>query len=333
MKSNNHNNNNDIDSIRCTNCGGIGHISKRCNFPLISCGVICYRLVSDVTTTTTSDDDNKPCFEYLMVQRKDSLCYVEFIRGKYNLSDKRYIMLLISSMTDEERERIVENDFDYLWKSLWQTNELRSFLREYNESHEKFYMLKNGIYLQDTNNMLYLFNFKYIIKHTASLLYEQEWGFPKGRRNLNETDYECAMREFYEETGIKKSNLISIPSFKPVEEIFSGSNNVRYKHIYYISQINPEVSHNFSFNPNNKEQVTEIKDMQWFNYDQVLKHINSTNVERRELFKRVDRTLKTKLFKRFQSAPPSLHTSPLSLSSSPPTRNKHSSSIDRLKAF
>lgn len=297
MKSNNNN-----DLIRCSNCGGIGHISKRCNFPIISCGVICYRRHNPNPNSISCSDDNTD-IEYLMVQRKDSLCYVEFIRGKYNLADKRYIMLLISNMTENERMRIIEHDFDYLWKQLWQSNDLKSFLREYNESHEKFYMLKNGLYLHDADNMLYLFNFKYIMMHTASLLYEQEWGFPKGRRNLNETDYDCAIREFHEETGIKKSDLSVIQSLKPVEEIFSGSNKVRYKHIYYIAQIKWEVSHNFVFNPNNKEQVTEIKDMQWFTYDQVLNHINSTNIERRELFKRVDRTLKTKVF----NLPPQHH--------------------------
>ena len=34
-----------------------------------------------------------------------------------------------------------------------------------------------------------------------------EWGFPKGRRNYQETDIKCAFREFYEETGYDKDSL------------------------------------------------------------------------------------------------------------------------------
>jgi ADP-ribose pyrophosphatase YjhB (NUDIX family) len=39
---------------------------------------------------------------------------------------------------------------------------------------------------------------------------EPEWGFPKGRRNYQEKDYECAVREFCEETGYKQSVLKNI---------------------------------------------------------------------------------------------------------------------------
>lgn len=39
---------------------------------------------------------------YLMVQRKDSVAYVEFIRGKYDLSNKTYIEKMFRNMTLEE---------------------------------------------------------------------------------------------------------------------------------------------------------------------------------------------------------------------------------------
>ena len=43
-----------------------------CSYCFCILGVIVYRIV-----------DNNP--EYLMIQRKDTLGYVEFMRGKYNL--------------------------------------------------------------------------------------------------------------------------------------------------------------------------------------------------------------------------------------------------------
>jgi 8-oxo-dGTP pyrophosphatase MutT (NUDIX family) len=34
-----------------------------------------------------------------------------------------------------------------------------------------------------------------------------EWEFPKGRKNKDESDIECALREFEEETGINRDKL------------------------------------------------------------------------------------------------------------------------------
>jgi 8-oxo-dGTP pyrophosphatase MutT (NUDIX family) len=264
------------DPIICTNCGGAGHISKRCNFPLISYGVICYRY-------------NNNRLEYIMVQRKDSLCYVEFIRGKYDFTNISYITMLMSNMTDTERRNILTFEFDYLWKTLWQTDDNTGFMREYNEACNKFNMLKHGIYIRN-NNVLSICNLLNLIENTNSLLTEQEWGFPKGRRNINESDIDCALREFEEETGINKKH-IRIKRLKPVEEIFSGSNNVRYKHIYYITNIDTQITKRYHYNPYNKQQITEIKDMKWFTCEEVLSHINNTNIERKEMFKRVDKLL------------------------------------------
>ena len=54
------------------------------------------------------------------------------------------------------------------------------------------------------NNITY--NLDSIIEETygESDWTEQEWGFPKGRRNFQEKDYDCAIREFTEETGYSK---------------------------------------------------------------------------------------------------------------------------------
>jgi 8-oxo-dGTP pyrophosphatase MutT (NUDIX family) len=43
---------------------------------------------------------------------------------------------------------------------------------------------------------------------------EPEWGFPKGRRNYNEKDIDCALREFSEETGYSKYSLKNIENIQ-----------------------------------------------------------------------------------------------------------------------
>ena len=34
-----------------------------------------------------------------------------------------------------------------------------------------------------------------------------EWGFPKGRRNYQENDIDCATREWEEETGYSRNQI------------------------------------------------------------------------------------------------------------------------------
>lgn len=265
-------NKNNNSTIQCVNCGGRGHVYKRCNHPLMSFGIICYRIKDNVA-------------EYLMVQRKDSLSYVEFMRGKYDIEDTQYLSMLVSNMTPYERTQLLEKDFDSLWKDLWQTDDCKGFFKEYLDAKTKYNALKYGIIKYGVEHKLYLYNLEYVIRNQESKLEEPEWGFPKGRRNINEDDMLCALREFKEETGIHYKCLNIQINLKPFEETFSGSNNIRYKHIYYIASMSSNIS--ARFNPRNKTQTREIKDMNWFNYEDAQTHIRTDNVERKELFKRV----------------------------------------------
>ena len=47
------------------------------------------------------------------------------------------------------------------------------------------------------------------ISHKINISYNYpEWGFPKGRKNENETNLDCAKREFIEETGLSNDDFI-----------------------------------------------------------------------------------------------------------------------------
>ena len=88
----------------CNNCGKRGHISRYCNEPITSYGVL---LIKDT-------DDPK----IIMIQRKDSLCYIEIIRGKYDIYDTKKIRILLDRITNEELNNIKNENFDVLWKKL-----------------------------------------------------------------------------------------------------------------------------------------------------------------------------------------------------------------------
>ena len=55
-----------------------------------------------------------------MICRKDTLGFVDFMRGKYHIQDVNYIKNIIKEMTLDERERILTNSFDELWNGLWE---------------------------------------------------------------------------------------------------------------------------------------------------------------------------------------------------------------------
>ena len=260
--------------VFCANCGDFGHVYKNCNKPVASYGIMCF-------------NDR---MQYLLIQRKDSMSYVEFIRGKYILENRGYVLELLTHMTHAERERLQRDDFDSLWKQLWQITDCNTFIREYMEAKAKFERLRRGVLLRTSTdeqpNQETLFNLEISLKNTSSVLDEPEWGFPKGRRNINEEDFDCAVREFNEETAIDIKTLKFIPPTRPFEEIFTGSNKVRYKHVYYLAQFCPPEQHSPSQHLN-RLQLREIKAMKWFSYDEVLEKIQSANIERKELFKRV----------------------------------------------
>lgn len=61
-----------------------------------------------------------------MICRKDSLNYVEFIRGKYNENDDDYIKTLLQQMTKKEHIKILNNTFQEIWDEMWVTNRMKS---------------------------------------------------------------------------------------------------------------------------------------------------------------------------------------------------------------
>jgi len=271
--------------VFCANCGGIGHVYKTCNHPITSYGIICFRLCYDKETNTISP-------KYLMVQRKDSLSFVEFLRGKYDVNNTKYLLKLFSNMTENERDKLRSMEFDDLWKELWCKSSTfernKNFNKEYQDSKERFTLLKSGVFINGQDNVRFFFNIDYILDNSVSDYDETEWGFPKGRRNINEDDVNCALREFREETNISIKNIKMCNYMKPLEEVFSGTNNVRYKHVYYIAKLNSNFGDTNEYTPCVSSNNIEIKDIRWFDYNEAQSKIRNVNIERKELFKRLN---------------------------------------------
>jgi 8-oxo-dGTP pyrophosphatase MutT (NUDIX family) len=116
---------------------------------------------------------------------------------------------------------------------------------------------------------------------------EPEWGFPKGRRNYQERERDCAVREFCEETGYSSEQLVSIKNVQPFEEVFTGSNYKSYKHKYYPMYMRYEDTM-----VNRSEQVCEVSGSAWMTVDECLRVIRPYNVEKIRVLRSVDRMLR-----------------------------------------
>jgi 8-oxo-dGTP pyrophosphatase MutT (NUDIX family) len=243
------------------------------------------------------DDDSIPSskkkVEFLMVQRKDSLSFVEFVRGKYNIQNRGYLLKLLSGMTTEERGHLITKSFDELWHGFWQSGHSRTFLKEYEQSKARFTMLKSGYYIRPVSNLVgsaageEFFSLAVALNSTTSTHADTEFGFPKGRRNINETDLQCALREFSEETGVLVSDITVLSNVGPCEEIFTGSNGVRYRHVYYVAELKPEsrVWDDVGVIPVvDPVQLREVKSVGWFDAEGVMERLRVENHERREMF-------------------------------------------------
>jgi len=273
----------------CRNCGNLGHLYKDCPHPITSFGIICYKL----------SPENK--IEYLMIQRKDSLCFMEFIRGKYELKNHSYIRNLLSGMTISERELLLTLSFDELWNYVWYQTSMHRQTNEYNHAKTKFETLFKGYSSSNTNSIpspshdSKKINLKFLIDTSITPYQNPEWGFPKGRRKIHEDDVKCAVREYTEETGIGGNQIELEKDIPPFEEIFYGTNNILYRHVYYVAKmINYDDTENIEVDPENINQAREVRAIKWLDYNDVISHIREHNTERKNLIEQVHNLIKKK---------------------------------------
>ena len=252
----------------CNNCGKAGHAFHQCKSSITSIGIIAFRM------------NKKKQKEFLMIRRKDTLGYVDFMRGKYPLYNKMHLLNIINEMTIEEKNKLLTKSFNELWKELWGPNIGIQYRSEEKTSKDKLESLKLGITSGNTEYTLIS-----LINESTTAWNEAEWGIPKGRRNYQERDLQCGLREFEEETGYLKINLQIIQNLIPIEEIFTGSNFKSYKHRYYVGYIDNIIK------PVNQYQTTEVSKVEWKTYEDALECIRPYNLEKKDVIKRVNTIL------------------------------------------
>lgn len=264
-------------SKNCSNCGKTGHNLKECDEAITSVGIVCFKLsktiyetfIQNLSGMSYYDLNNlvmnnihlfnkyNDMIQFMLVKRRHSLNYIEFIRGKYDPNDIDTIKHMFSLMSISEVEMIKTKDFNYLWNNLWMKNaHKKKYMAEFNQSKDKF----NSIKL-DINDF-------------SSEYDETEWEIPKGRKNSNEKNIDCAVREFREETNINYDDYIVINCVDPIHDNFIGTNGKNYRHIFYTSLVNPDIE----INDYHNNEIETIKWCKWSELNDLIRSYNGNKI-------------------------------------------------------
>jgi len=256
---------NNYYNVICQNCGDKGHHIKDCINPVTSLGIILYRFIG-------------PTIQYLAVCRKNTIGFVEFIRGKYAINDTAYIQQLFNVMTEHEITLITDKEFEFLWEFLWmdkQFNKVSSKVkRDYDSAYMKFIKINTCGKIEK------------FIKNKRKKYIEQEWGFPKGRRNYNESNYKAALREFCEETNIPLSDIKLGPETDVFHEKYTSYDNINYSNIYYVAEYIG--SGNLSIDSSKPEQYTEVSRIGFFNYENTLSKFRDYDTAKKNMLSKIN---------------------------------------------
>jgi 8-oxo-dGTP pyrophosphatase MutT (NUDIX family) len=325
----------------CINCGKNNHTFTQCNEPFSSYGVICFH--------KSPVDSVK---RVLMVCRRHSVYYVEFLRGKYDVNNLEYLITLFSRMTRDEIRLICSSaNFEVLRNDLGLDNTRRRVFRaEYETSELKFnYILNLGTLAKVIQCINYIFDESFqlavpgpddtpvnnsttpespasafklqsavtgtnlgnlgeflqenrdvlnelkaeMTSENAELYDMPEWEVPKGKRQNKETDLQCAIREFCEETGLAQENIRIFKNVVPLEEVYTGINGIEYKHIYFIGEIvdipNSLVSSHaaeLKVDGQCREQVSEVSKIMFMDLATVNEELRVFHVSKRNIIQK-----------------------------------------------
>jgi 8-oxo-dGTP pyrophosphatase MutT (NUDIX family) len=259
----------------CNNCGKQGHQFYQCKIPIISYGIILFK---------TSAEHG---IQYLMIRRKNSFGYIDFIRGKYMQNNLEHLQAMFDEMSSNEKKQIIENNFETLWKDMWgfrDNSHNNQYKCEELASQKKFELLKNGIPIGQDEEIISL---ETLVSNSKTNWEETEWEFPKGRRNFQEKELDCALREFEEETGLSKRNIKIVENLMSFEEMFLGSNHKAYKHKYFLGYLEEEPIDYLLSN----YQESEVSKIEWKTIDECLGSIRPYNLEKKQLIININKVL------------------------------------------
>jgi 8-oxo-dGTP pyrophosphatase MutT (NUDIX family) len=191
--------------------------------------------------------------ESIICVRRVTYAFAEFVGGRFNPSNNKEILRLLSQMSLHELLIVKSCNFAFMWYYY----RLEPPTGDHYNNKKKRFIDAFG------------FDFTSLVRSIDQLHncnYQPIWEFPKGGKNLSEHPAIAAMREFQEETGIESKNYMLYPNIKC--KISFMSRNTKYTFIYYLAV----ASYCLTFNTNKPQycmskhsQVCELATIKWAN--------------------------------------------------------------------
>jgi hypothetical protein len=147
-------------NIYCVNCGEKGHVVKDCHGPITSFGIIAFKVIENDTDETydknsrlvnilssvkqTITTNTYPKTKFLMIQRKDTMGFTDFVRGKYPddpSESEKVLPIFLNEMTEQEKQCLLTKSFDEIWRALWVNHDSKCFKNEYEYAYRKYQRL------------------------------------------------------------------------------------------------------------------------------------------------------------------------------------------------
>lgn len=217
----------------------------------VSHGVACCRLYG-----------NRP--QILMIQKRYTYAFSAFVHGVYECGSDRSIIQLLNCMTVDEKIILQTLNYAQIWAYVWLTPPSPDS-QKYRHLKTKFdsaFARSNGMRLIDL-----------IARSTHG---SRVWEIPKGRPRKNESDIHCAVREFYEETGIEKSQYFIFPNATRTHSFIDE--NVHYVQKYYIAVTHRQMQPRIRLDA--RMQIEEVADIRWLSIEEIRVIDTSGRLER-----------------------------------------------------
>ncbi len=171
-----------------------------------SYGIICVRRIG-----------TRPRYQVLMVKKRFTYAFMLFVTGQYTRGNFAYLGTLLNKMTMEEKLLLLSNDYSLIARQIWipSNNRYFAWMNQYQDTMAAF----NG-------------KFSKMIKASKTHGHLR-WEVPKGKKNdSSETDIQAALREFTEETGMKKESFVLMPDITRTDSY--EDDNKRYVTKYFV---------------------------------------------------------------------------------------------------
>lgn len=219
--------------------------------------------------------------EIVLVKKRYTYYFFSFVMGHFNKKDTKYIKYLFNNMTFAEKIDIISMQYSQMWYRIWLNNPEKCYnIIDVYRTHK---FSTNPIENRYTNMEIYKLYSDCKAKFEKAFLMDIDkgkrlrtliqnssdaeilWEIPKGGKKVgftDETNIDCAIREFSEETSIRSDKYKIIYDIDPIV-ISHIDNDIIYKTYYYIAKL----KNNNNFIPyidfRNFDQITEIEQIKW----------------------------------------------------------------------